>query len=127
MIVGKRFSILHASISYICVIKHVRPEFIKTVSIKFHCVGKVKSDTSSFAGVHFVTVQGSMIGPSAQRLCLDLLWTLSDVPQCFLFPRWVDDFTYQTPTRFQSQPQLQKCTDLRVMTDTQQILCINPI
>jgi hypothetical protein len=42
VIVGKRFSIIHTSIPYFSVIRHVRPEFIKTFSIKFHCVGKVK-------------------------------------------------------------------------------------
>ncbi len=45
MNIGSRFSItsisIHTSIPYISVIRHVRPEFIKTVSINFQCVGKV--------------------------------------------------------------------------------------
>ncbi len=40
MIIGKRFSIIHTP--YMRVIRHFRPEFIKTVSINFHCVGKVE-------------------------------------------------------------------------------------
>ena len=42
VIIGKRFSIIHTSMPYMRVIRHFRPEFIKTVSINFHCVGKVK-------------------------------------------------------------------------------------
>ncbi len=33
-------------------IRHVRPEFIKTVSINFHCVGKVK-----WGKIHKVTIE----------------------------------------------------------------------
>jgi hypothetical protein len=41
VIIGKRFPIIHTSIPYMSVIRHFRPEFIKTVSINFHCFGKV--------------------------------------------------------------------------------------